>query len=376
MPEPTTVEPAPSPEGGLWWRWAAAVIFPGHLLLTELTFGARFEHLALDLLLLITAWAGPTARRFSMLAAPFAFGGMTYEAFHYLQPLRGTIHVGDLYNAELALFAVPGSGGSQTFAAWFGTHNTPALDFLTGLSYATYVAWPPLLGIWLFFMRGGRHRDRMSRLAWAFFVMHAIGTIVWLVWPAAPPWYVAEHGVGPAVLDAAQSAAGAARFDALVGTSFFASYYARSANVFGAMPSLHVAYTIIALCAVVGVGRGLVVFAASFAAVVSFAAVYLGHHYVLDVVMGAVTGVAAWGISAAGHRLIARGFAPQSHRSGEMGAARPAPPTPAGEPLLRGSSGAAPSASLPASPDSLASRCSRPRTGEQSALAPAKEGSL
>lgn len=296
-----------TPEAGLWWRWAASILFPGHLLLTELTFGARFEHLALDLLFVVTAWAGPTARRFSMLAAPFAFGGMTYEAFHYLEPLRGPIHIADLYHAEVALFSAPGPDGPQTLAAWFGEHNTPALDLVTGLSYATYVAWPPVLGIWLFFLHGGRHRDRTSRLAWAFLVMHAIGTVTWLVWPAAPPWYVEEHGLGPAVLDAAQSAAGAARFDALLGTTYFASYYARSANVFGAMPSLHVAYTVIALCAVIGVSRGLVWFASVFAAVVSFAAVYLGHHYVLDVVMGVVTGLVAWGVSIAGHALVSHG---------------------------------------------------------------------
>lgn len=307
MPSSAGVEARQPAEPGLWWRWAASIFFPAHLILTELTFGVRIEHVALDLMFVVTAWAGPMGRRFGMMTAPFALGGMTYEAFHYLDHLRGSIHVADLYNAEMTLFAVPGPDGPQTLAAWFGTHNTAVLDLITGLGYATYVAWPPVLGILLFFLHKGRHRDRTSRLAWAFFVMHLIGTVVWLAWPAAPPWYVTEHGLGPAVMDAVQSPAGTARFDALLGTSFFASYYARSANVFGAMPSLHVAYTIIALCAVVGVGRGFVVFAGAFAAIVSFAAVYLGHHYVLDVVMGAVTGVVAWAISVAGHRLVARG---------------------------------------------------------------------
>lgn len=290
----------------LWWRWVALALFPGHLLVTELTFGVRGEHIFLDLLLLTTAWAGPRARRFSMLATPFALGGMTYEAFHYLESLRGAIHVADLYHAEMALFALPTAGGPTLLPTWFTAHNNAVLDLLTGLAYAAYIAWPPLAGIWLFFARGGTEHGRMSRLAWAFFAMHTIGTIVWLAWPAAPPWYVEQYGLGPAVLDAAPSPAGTARFDALLGVDYFSAYYARSANVFGAMPSLHVAYTVIVLCAVIGMGRGIVTFAASFAALVSFSAVYLGHHYVLDVLAGALTGVVAYGLSAAAHRAWAQ----------------------------------------------------------------------
>ena len=55
--------------------------------------------------------------------------------------------------------------------------------------------------------------------------------------PAEPP-----TGDGPADLAALPSPAGTARFDALLGIHYFASFYARNTNVFGAMPSLHASY--------------------------------------------------------------------------------------------------------------------------------------
>jgi membrane-associated phospholipid phosphatase len=91
------------------------------------------------------------------------------------------------------------------------------------------------------------------------------------------------------------SAAGAARFDALVGWSYFQEFYARSRNVFGAMPSLHAAYPVVVLLAVWTVPRRWVrALAGAFAVLVAFAAVYLYHHYVLDVIAGVAVGILAY----------------------------------------------------------------------------------
>lgn len=112
----------------------------------------------------------------------------------------------------------------------------------------------------------------MSTLAWGFLLVNLIGMFDWLVFPAAPPWYVAQYGAGPAQLDATPSAAGAARFDELLGVHYFADFYARSGNVFGAMPSLHVAYpTLVFLVLRERVRLGAIM-ALSFAIFVAFSA--------------------------------------------------------------------------------------------------------
>jgi len=120
-----------------------------------------------------------------------------------------------------------------------------------------------------------------------------MGWVVWIGWPAAPPWYIDLYGPGPALLSAPPSPAGAARFDAIVGTPLFASFYARSSNVFGAMPSLHAGYAILTAIVSFSAGGWLRRFTIVYAALMAFAAVYLRHHYLLDVIAGALVALAA-----------------------------------------------------------------------------------
>jgi membrane-associated phospholipid phosphatase len=126
-----------------------------------------------------------------------------------------------------------------------------------------------------------------------------------LTFPAAPPWYVDQYGLGPAHLEAVASAAGAARFDAFFGIHYFASFYARSKDVFGAMPSLHVAYPVVVVLAVWNVRpRWVRVLAVAWAALIAFAAVYLNHHYVIDVIAGVIAAGIAYGAALLGERVV------------------------------------------------------------------------
>ena len=85
----------------------------------------------------------------------------------------------------------------------------------------------------------------------------------------------------------ASEASHLANVDRLLGVPYFQSFYGRSADVFGAVPSLHVAYPLLIVI------EGWVLFgpvrrslALLFTASMAFAAVYLDHHYVIDVIWG------------------------------------------------------------------------------------------
>jgi membrane-associated phospholipid phosphatase len=78
----------------------------------------------------------------------------------------------------------------------------------------------------------------------------------------------------------------------------FGGFYERSINVFGAMPSLHVGYPTVIACSCWAVGPKWRWPSLAFAGLMAFSAVYLQHHYVLDVVAGALYGVVAWGVVA------------------------------------------------------------------------------
>lgn len=131
---------------------------------------------------------------------------------------------------------------------------------------------------------------RSSRILWSFLVLNLLGWATWHIYPAAPPWYVEKYGLGPTDLGVPASAAGLVRFDELLGVGLFQGAYSYSEVVFGAIPSLHAAYAFLAVYFAVKFGAARFASFVFFAAM-GFAAVYLSHHYVLDVVLGALYGL-------------------------------------------------------------------------------------
>src|SRR5262249_55209193 len=127
--------------------------------------------------------------------------------------------------------------------------------------------------------------------------------------PVAPPWYVTEHGLGPAVRGIPGSPAAALRFDQLTGTHMIASLYARESDAFGAIPSLHAAYPLLVALMLREMGaRRLTTLAWAYMALMCFAAVYLQHHYVIDV----IAGIAYGGV---GYAAVTRAMRSSSERS-------------------------------------------------------------
>lgn len=273
----TRLQPPPS------LRWMAAGLAICLLSAVFLAGRMRVEHVVLLPIFGALPWAGRRAARLWATAAPFVLVGVVYDLFVLVLPFRGAVHVADLHAWEMALFAVERGGARVILPDLFATTTSPALDLLCGFAYATYLFEVFAIALWLHF----REQRRAIQLALGFLALNLLGMAIWFSFPAAPPWYVALHGLGPAELDAVPSAAGAARFDALLGISYFQSFYARNVNVFGAMPSLHVAYPTLVACLLRPFGARFFVPALAFAGLVAFSAIYLSHHYVLDVLAGA-----------------------------------------------------------------------------------------
>jgi len=233
------------------------------------------------------------ALTFLLYASPFFFSGLCYEAYRRLVPLRGEIHVADLYALEARLFSVSTSDGPRALSEVVARHTHPVLDVVTGVAYFVFMLEVFALAGYLFF----RERPKMFDLSVSFVLMNFVGWALWLVFPAAPPWYVDQYGLGPAALSVAPSPAGLARIDELFGIHYAATFYSKSANVFGAMPSLHVAYATLVAWMVFPLGGKLRWGTVAFALLMAFSAVYLRHHYLLDVLAGAALAIpfAVWG---------------------------------------------------------------------------------
>ena len=84
------------------------------------------------------------------------------------------------------------------------------------------------------------------RFVWIFVAANFVGFACYYVYPAAPPWYVADHGFA-VDMSVRASAAGALRFDRLIGLPLMQGFYGKSADVFGAIPSLHVVYPFLSM---------------------------------------------------------------------------------------------------------------------------------
>jgi len=269
------------------FTWLCTLLGVGHLMLVMSTGRLRWEHVAADALLVGVAWSGPRARRFLLGGLPLWLTGMLLDSQGLWLFLRGTIHTGDLWTLERRLFPAP---GGVNWPEWWSTRSNAFLDLLCGFAYAAYLYEVFVVAIFFFVKKDAR----FQKLCWAFLTVNAIGVVIYLLYPAAPPWYILQYGPGPANLAALPSPAGTARFDALLGIQYFASFYARNPNVFGAMPSLHAAYPFMVMLFVWQRGAKWRLVTGAFALLVAFSAVYLTHHYVLDVLAGLTAALAAF----------------------------------------------------------------------------------
>jgi membrane-associated phospholipid phosphatase len=132
-----------------------------------------------------------------------------------------------------------------------------------------------------------RRPARFSRAAVFTYAVFDIGASVYWLLPTAPPWYAAamanEHG---------ESARAVRRMMVEYGELFWRDRWGSLYSVFGgnplaAMPSLHFATSVMAALLLAEVGPVAGALGFGYAATLGFALVYLGEHYVVDLIGGA-----------------------------------------------------------------------------------------
>jgi len=244
--------------------------------------GLRIDHVLVGLLGLLDLYNERT-RSFLRQFFPFILTGALYDSMRYFYwpAIEGRVHVAGPYLLERSWFGI----GALTPNEWFLEHHWPALDLACGFAYLVYVGEYLAVALLLFF---GRREAVLRKLALAFLVVNLLGFVTYFVYPVAPPWYVTGYGLGPARMDVHSFAAAASRFDEILGTHFFDQIYGRGVDVYGAYPSLHVAYPLLAVWAVFRVPqlRWARAPAIGFFFLMCLSAVYLQHHYVIDVLLG------------------------------------------------------------------------------------------
>jgi hypothetical protein len=254
--------------------WGASRIAVGEL---------RWEQMAMMIIMPALAYGSERTRRLFLAVFPLALLGLTYDGMRYVKDVGlspDRVHVCDLRAIESTLFGRPG----WTVHDWLQAHPSAWLDRLCAVPYGTFLFATVAFALFLFVRAP---RAAVMRFGWTFFAMSVLGFATYHLYPAAPPWYFHAHGCSVDLSTHASEGPNLARVDAWVGASFFGGLYGRSNDVFGSVPSLHVAYPLLIVLEgwrwLRPAGRsGALVFAGWMSA----AAVYLDHHWVVDVVLG------------------------------------------------------------------------------------------
>jgi len=167
-----------------------------------------------------------------------------FPNYHY-----NTVHIASIYDAEKSLFGIHMAPVGNRVPAgllhpneYWLAHSHTSLDIAAGLFYLCWIPLPLAFAGYLFY----KDKDAFFRFALTFLVVNLLGFIIYYAYPAAPPWYVQQYGLGfnP---HTPGNTAGLGRFDNYFHVSIFSSLYAKSSNVFAAMPSLHASYPLTVL---------------------------------------------------------------------------------------------------------------------------------
>jgi membrane-associated phospholipid phosphatase len=134
-----------------------------------------------------------------------------------------------------------------------------------------------------------RRPDLFGRSATLTAACFDLGCVVYWLLPTAPPWYAAKVGRMPPVR----------RIMAEVGERVWKRlwrplYHSLEGNPFAAMPSLHFGTSVMAARVLSGVGRAPGGLGWAYALALGFGLVYLGEHYVVDLLAGLALAEGVW----------------------------------------------------------------------------------
>jgi PAP2 superfamily len=170
------------------------------------------------------------------------------------------------------------------FGSSFVHRMLPKNDFLIVMSAVPYIfhfAMP-----WIFALYLWRRDGNPLLFLWCLGLLNLAALLTQLVFPTAPPWYVEHSGTAVPTYATPSDPGRLARVDQILSWPLFQSMYGQNPIVFGSFPSLHGAWPF--LIAIYTPTDILGNFKWLYVAWVWWAALYLKHHYLVDLLGGAL----------------------------------------------------------------------------------------
>ena len=223
------------------------------------------------LLLLVRGWA------------PFVLLLVAYEVMRDLASALG-MPAHDLALFDRTLF----DGHQPTLvlqAAVGRLADADVLDDLGSAVYATHFLLPVAVGVWLW----TRDHDAFRRFGLTLVVLCGLAFVTYVIAPTTPPWLAQPASVRHLIEETIQRSG--------VPASLVWLYSHHDYNLYAAFPSLHAGFPVVAAVAAWGQSRKVGVLLWLWAVIVWVVVVYLGEHYVADVIGGIVYAVIAIAIA-------------------------------------------------------------------------------
>jgi len=202
------------------------------------------------------------------------------------------IHVEDIYYLDLSLFGVSVGGASLLLNEYvYQLMAHPFWDVVSAIIYFLHI--PAVIGLILYFWY--KYSIGLAqRYTLGFLIVNILAFSTYYIYPAAAPWYVAKFSFLAPMDPIPGDPAGLVGLEKILGITLFSDNYAISPVVFGAMPSMHVGYAALGWLFSFHGGRWVRSIMTVYLMAMIFSALYLQHHYFIDLVVGFLYAVITW----------------------------------------------------------------------------------
>jgi membrane-associated phospholipid phosphatase len=209
---------------------------------------------------------------------------VAYEVMRDLASMLG-VHPHNLAGVERTLF--DGHEPTLILQATIGRlGDSDLIEDVASFVYSVHFALPIVVGAWLW----PRDRNEFRRFGLSLVVLCALAFVTYVVVPTAPPWLAQPDSVRHLMQDTVQ------RLGLPPDLTWLYSH--RDYNLYAAFPSLHAGFPVLAAAAAWRRNKTVGVVLSTWAVVVWVTVVYLGEHYVADVVGGILYAAVALAIVA------------------------------------------------------------------------------